>query len=124
MEKGRRRFQRIPFTVPAELTVLGTVYHTEKMSNLSIGGCLFPLSADIALEERSACHLIIPLNTEGDRVQVEVEGEVIYCEAGMAGIKFTKIDPESLFHLQNIVRYNAAEPDEIEKEIQRHPGIV
>ncbi|MBU0946350.1 MAG: PilZ domain-containing protein [Proteobacteria bacterium] len=124
MDKGRRRFQRIPFEVPAELTVNAIVYHTERIGNLSIGGCLFPLSTGIVLEEKSACSLIIQLNKEDDRAQITVGGEVVYCKQGMAGIKFTHIDPTSLFHLRNIILYNAAEPDEVEREIFEHPGLV
>ena len=124
MEKGKRRFQRIPFKVPAELVIKDATYHTDSICNLSIGGCLFPLPAGFDSEERSKCRLIIPLNEQDNRAQVAVEGEVIYCEQGMAGIKFTKIDPNSLFHLHNIIRYNAVDPDEVEHEIHEHPGIV
>lgn len=124
MEKGRRRFQRVPFNVPAELTVNDIAYHTDSISNLSIGGCLFPIPADTDIEGKSVCHLMIPLNEQDNREQVRVGGEVIYCEQGMVGIKFTEIDPDSLFHLQNIIRYNASDPDGAELEINAHRGIV
>lgn len=124
MAKRRRRFHRIPFNVPAELTVNEVSYHADSIINLSVGGCLFPLSADSAVAEEAICSLVIPLNEQDKRTQVEVRGEVIYYEPGMAGIKFTHIDPDSLFHLQNIIRYNAPDVDEIEHEIHTHPGLV
>ena len=45
-------------------------------------------------------------------------------DAEYVAIKFTKISPEDLYHLQNIIRYNAPEPEVIEKEIDEHPGIL
>ena len=42
----------------------------------------------------------------------------------MTGIKFTGIDPDSLFHLHNILRYNAVDPDRVEQEIDEHPGLI
>lgn len=124
MEKVRRRFQRIPFDVPAQLSVAGVIYHADTISNLSIGGCLFPFPPDLRLKEESTCRLAIQLNKKISKPQVLVTGEVIYSDQGMAGIKFTQIEPESLFHLQNIIRYNAPDPEQIEHEIQDHPGLV
>ena len=123
MEK-RRRFHRIPFNVPAELTVNEVFYHADNLVNLSVGGCLFPLLEGSAVEEKARCSLIIPLDGEDSLMQVKVQGKVIYYEPGVTGIKFTHIDPDSLFHLQNIIRYNAPDADVIEHEIQERPGIV
>jgi hypothetical protein len=41
----------------------------------------------------------------------------------MTAIKFIKIDPESLYHLQQIALYNSSNAKIIEEEIKKHPGI-
>jgi hypothetical protein len=56
--------------------------------------------------------------------EVMVNGKIVRSDQGMIGIKFTGIDPDSLFHLHNILRYNAPNPDQIEQEIDKHPGII
>lgn len=124
MRKSRRRFYRIPFNGPAELTVNKVCYQADSLINLSVGGCLFPLSPGKVVEEKASCSLIIPLDEKNNGTQVEVQGEVIYYEPGLTGINFTHIDPNSLFHLQNIIRYNAPNTDIIEDEIKEHPGLV
>ena len=43
--------------------------------------------------------------------------------AGAGVIRFDSISPESLFHLHNLVRYNAPDPDRIDEEILHRPGL-
>jgi hypothetical protein len=64
------------------------------------------------------------LNDPPHDLRVEVNGEIVRNDAETVGIKFTRINPEDLIHLQNIIRYNAENPDKISEEIQQHPGLV
>ncbi len=57
-------------------------------------------------------------------VYVRVEGEIIRSESNGVAVKFTQIDPDSLFHLQNIIRYNAEDTEAIDEEITKHPGLL
>ena len=57
-------------------------------------------------------------------LSIQVKGKIMRCDARAIAIKFTGIDPDSLFHLQNIIRYNSPDPEAAEREIQDHPGIV
>lgn len=122
MLNEKRRFSRIPFKVNAELKVNNTIYSAEEISNLSIGGCLFPVAAD--LESGAVCHVRILLSGRSNELSIMVEGTVARSTGGMVAIKFTRIDPESLFHLQNIIRYNALDSEAVEKEIRDHPGLL
>ena len=120
MEK--RRFSRIGFAVAAVLTVGGKVYSFENVTNLSIGGCMFETAEQIAPGQ--PCRLWIPLEPADPDLGVEVFGEVVRSTPDHVCLQFTRIDPDSLFHLQNILRYNASDTDRIEEEIGRHPGLV
>ena len=60
----------------------------------------------------------------GDGPIVKVKGSIVRCDRGTVAIKFTHIDPDSLFHLQKIAQYNSPDPDRTEQELQEHPGIV
>lgn len=122
MSTEKRRFSRIGFNMAAELTVDDHVYSFSQVDNLSVGGCLFETAAD--LQVGAACRLWIPLEPTDPKLGVEVFGEIIRCDQGMVSVHFIRIDPESLFHLQNIIRYNALDPERIEGEIKKHPGLV
>ncbi len=75
------------------------------------------------LKEGVKCNVKILLSRTNNEVSVRVDGTVVRCNPGTVAIKFSHIDPESLFHLHNIVRYNCPDPESIEREIQNHPGI-
>jgi hypothetical protein len=122
MPEEKRRFSRIAFKVAAELTVAGMSFSTDHIDNLSIGGCLFPSSRNFPIE--TPCRIIISLDGAGDSPKVTVTGKIMRCDQYGIGVRFTGIDPDSLFHLHNIIRYNAPDPDQIEQEIDDHPGLV
>ena len=122
MRKDKRRFTRIPFKVETEMKAHGTSYRAEEITNLSIGGCSLPVTSD--LRPGTLCRLKISLSGTSSELTVRVEGEVVRTDTDTVAIKFTGIDPDSLFLLQNIIRYNAPEAERIENEIQDHPGLV
>jgi len=122
MSNQNRKFSRVPFKVKAELTVNKAIYIVEKITNLSIGGCLLPIKTDIAAG--TICHLKILLNGPDNLMHVNIDGEIKRCTFDAVAVKFTRIDPDSFFHLQNIVRFNSINSDVIEKEIIEHPGIL
>lgn len=121
MDLNRRRFSRTPFQTKIELTVNEQVYHADTIINLSIGGCLLPIIAD--LKEKIKCDLVILLDDGGEGQQIRVKGRIIRCDSNYLAIRFILIEPDSLFHLQNIILYNFPDTDKVEKEIQEHPGI-
>lgn len=119
MTAEKRRFSRIIFNVRARLTVDEAVYTVERILNLSVGGCQLELN-DCLLPGK-ACKFTVFLPRIGPGI--DVFGEVVRTGNGEASLKFTRIDPENLSHLQNIIRYNAEDPDLIEEEIKSHPGL-
>ena len=119
MEK--RRFTRIPIKFDATLTIAGKSYPVEKITNLSIGGCLIPWDFEIA--PGTPCVFKIQLAGGSDDLRIDVEGKTTRYQADGLAIHFTKIDHDSLHHLQNLIRYNAPDVDIIEDEIKQHPGL-
>jgi hypothetical protein len=121
MPDEKRRFTRVPFKVKAEMTVNDVLYSSVKINNLSVGGCLLPIEADV--ETGTKCRLKIVLSGANSKLSVQVEGKIIRCEPEAVAIKFTEIEPDSLFHLQNIIRYNHPDTDKVEQEISNYPGL-
>ena len=122
MSEKKRIFTRIPFNVGAEITANDALYRTEKIINLSVGGCLLPIRAD--LEPGVGCHLRIMMSGANSELSIRIEGEIIRCDSEAVAVKFTAVDPDSLFHLQNIIRYNSNDSKAVEQKIRDHPGVV
>lgn len=120
-DREQRRFTRVPFKVETRLEVGDRVYAVAELYNLSVGGCLLPVEPELNVGE--AVRVVIMLTREPAPVEVEVEGEVVRHEDGMTALKFVRIDPDSLFHLRNIIRYNASDTDAVESEFDAHPGL-
>ncbi|MBU1568576.1 MAG: PilZ domain-containing protein, partial [Proteobacteria bacterium] len=95
------------------------VYAVDRIANLSVGGCLLEIEGNIPLGSDCKFTILLPRMAPG----VDVFGEIVRSGNGEVSLKFTRIDPENLFHLQNIIRYNAEDPDAIEEEISIHPGL-
>lgn len=100
----------------------GTTYTVEELLNVSMGGCLVETRDHYVIP--SKCSLVINIGDVTDNLRVEITGTFVRRENAYTGIQFTHIDPDSLFHLQNIIRYNADDPDKIEQEIDERPGII
>jgi len=120
MEK--RRFSRINLKMSADLTVKEQHYSFSQVANLSIGGCLLETGEDF--EEGAACRFWLPLEPADPTLGMEVFGEIARCDGQTVSVRFTRINPNNLFILQNIIRYNAPDPEKIENEISEHPGLV
>jgi len=122
MADEKRRFSRIVFKMNAEFAVRGKLFKVDEIANLSVGGCQLEIGEDFPAG--TDCTLLIVLNPADRTMNVEVVGEVVRSMKGVVGIRFNSIGPEALVHLQNIIRYNAPDPDRIEEEIGKHPGLV
>lgn len=100
----------------------GSIHSTAELSNLGVGGCFLPVEYE--LREGASCQVVILLSGSDGDVTVQVEGIVVRCEPQGVAIQFTKIDPDNLFHLKNIIRYNITDSESIENEIIKHPGLL
>lgn len=121
MIQEKRRFTRIRFRVKAEIRVEDILYPVETIENLSVGGCLLPI--ETVFEPGTPCRITIVLAETDSDLSVKVEGVIIRSSPEGAAVRFTHIDPDSLFHLKSIVRYNALDPDAVEMEITTHPTL-
>ena len=123
MASDKRRFSRIPLNFPATLIIDNTEVHDiHELTNLSIGGCLVPLDEDIV--EGTRCTITIRLTGGLGNTPVTVGGEVVRHDQDYVAIRFTRIRPDDLHHLQNLIRYNAPDPDQIDREISDNPGLL
>lgn len=122
MVQEKRRFSRIRFEIEAQLMVNESIYRTGEVMDLGIGGCLLGITTE--LKPGAACSLRFVLGNAETGPEIRLEAEVIRNETEEVALRFTRIDPNSLFHLQNLIRYNAENPEAVEQEISEHPGLL
>ena len=122
MEDEKRRFTRFTLKMNATLYVDKESYSVDSISNLSIGGCLLPIDADFKAD--TPCSLTIDLGMSESELTININGVIVRSKNGDVAIKFTAIDPDSLFHLQMLARYNSPDAEKVEEEIKEHPGIL
>lgn len=121
MIENQRKFSRIPVRLEVELHSEGQSYRFRELLNLGLGGCL--LAACTTIDPGASCRLQIFLGNPGQGPVIEIDGKICRSDAGAIAIQFTRIDPDSLFHLRNVIRYNSPDADIVDNEIRRHPGI-
>ena len=121
-EEYRRRFTRLKYPVPAVITVENNAFSVKEILNLGIGGALIPCKQEF--KNLTKCTFQIPIGGTTNNLCVEVKGEFVWSNDKEAAIKFTDIDPDSLMLLQNIIRYNAENVDDIDAEIEKHQGLI
>jgi len=122
MSGEKRKFTRISFNVAADIRVAGRTISVDEIKNLSVGGCL--VSTGESLEPGAVCGMDIWMTGSSSDLKISVEGEIIRGEPHETAVRFTKIDPDSLYHLQNIIRYNSLDADRVEDELKEHPGLL
>jgi len=118
----RRGFIRVPLDTRAEVLVQGQTFRAGEEIDLSMSGVRLSVSG-APPAPGSACRVRIQLPTAGDRVVIEAEGTVIRSVPGSLAIEFTDLDPDSYFHLKNLILNNASDPEQAEQEFTSHWGI-
>lgn len=115
MEKNRRKKTRVKFETQVIVRTKDAEVLSETNSkNISFKGVF--LKTEHKLPEGTPCEVEILLSGSSTRLSIKVQGRVARQEKGGLGIVFESIDPDSYFHLRNLIMYNTSDPDEVEKE--------
>lgn len=115
MNENRRRKTRVRFETQVILRTKDVEVTAEASSrDISLQGVF--LATDAALPQGAPCEVEILLTGSSSRLSIRVRGHVARRDAGGLGIVFESIDPDSYFHLRNLLLYNSSDPEEIENE--------
>jgi hypothetical protein len=115
MSDNKRRFTRVVFRAAAELNIDGVIYTSADIENLGIGGCLLPVAVPFAAD--TDCTVKILMSGTSSELSIKAHGKIKRNTGKTVAVRFAKIDPDSLYHLKNIIRYNAVDPDAVENEL-------
>ena len=121
MVDENRKFTRFYYKMRSEFSVNNDIYEVNELINLSVGGCLLPIVVNA--KSGDECSLKILLGDNEEAPVVSVEGKIVRINDDTTAVSFIKIDPESLEHLHRIAQYNSPDPNKVEEEIKKHPGL-
>ncbi len=110
----RRRFSRITFHRPAQLSVDAGQVICEVV-DVSLKGALVQVPLSFKGGGGDHCSLLIRLDA-GDAV-IRMDGEVAHREGTFAGIRCTEIDLESIAHLRRLVELNLGDEAMLNREL-------
>lgn len=119
----RRDFIRIPFRTKAEVRAGDLTAHAVGDADVSMGG-LRITTADLVPPEGDPCDVRITLESAGaDPVVIEIKGTVVRSGPASIAVHFNEIDLDSYWHLHQLIRLNAEDPERAEREFFSHWGI-
>ncbi len=118
--QNRRARSRVKFKGDIEVLVKGRPIRMEDCRNISLKGLFAVTETKIPLG--TPCQVIIRLGVAVENMTLTIDAAVAREEADGLGVEFLEMDPDTFFHLRNIVLYNAEDADAIETEFQK-PGF-
>lgn len=110
----QRHFHRIKFDVKTEIELDGVLRETS-LVDISLKGALVSLPPGNTPEMESPCRLIIHLN-DPDAI-LSFNGKIVHINDGLAGIKITLVDIDSMIHLRRLVALNSENSEQVSSEL-------
>lgn len=109
--KERRKRTRVPVHFDLNIVVQGEKIQVQT-NNLSMTGVSFESPRTFTAGTR--CILNLLLNKE---ISLNIEARILRSDGRETIASFLEMDEESFYHLKKILQYNAADSDQIEKEL-------
>ncbi len=113
----KREFTRVPFRTEVKLSAAGKTIISNKLRNISLGGAF--ISSEETFPTGTMCLLEIKLTSPATLLKIGIEARVVRAEDEGIGVRFSRMDVDSLIHLRHIVRIQAGDPEEVDLEYSR-----
>ncbi len=120
-QMNARGFSRSPVHIRAEVRLPSGVLLEGQVRNVSMSGIWFAMER--ALPIGNPVKLDLVLDTGKHEQRIQTHGKIARVDEGGVAIQFEDVDLDSLPHLQQLVRYNAANVEKVEKEFASHIGL-
>ncbi len=111
MIKERRKRTRVPVCFDLNIVVGGRKIKVETQ-NISMTGVSFRSAEPFTVNDKCKIHLRLD-----EEIQLSIRAKILRsCEEETIA-SFMEMDEDSFYHLKRILQYNAADSDQIEKEL-------
>lgn len=113
--ENKRHYTRVLFSTPATLSVAQQSFDTSIL-DLSLKGAL--ISTPDSLGECVGKTVTLDFALQGSDVHIDMIGEVAHCEPHSVGIKWQKIDIDSITHLRRLMELNAGNAELLDRQLE------
>ncbi|QTH63843.1 PilZ domain-containing protein [Psychrosphaera ytuae] len=113
--ENKRYYTRVLFSTPATLSVGQQSFDTSIL-DLSLKGAL--ISTPDSLGDCVGKTATVDFLLQGSDVHIDMVGEVAHCEPHSIGIKWEKIDIESMTHLRRLIELNSGDAELLERQLE------
>lgn len=100
----RREYNRVDFKTAIDLYFPEQVYNRRETRDLSVAGAFVLGIMD--RKRGSRCDVILHLTGESSDLLLKMRGEVVRLDKNGIALQFFDVDPDSFYHLKNIVYLN------------------
>ncbi len=119
-EIERRRNTRVAFETTVYVSRAGEnasddIIRSRNTRDVSMKG-LYCVSNEV-LPKDTRCHVEMVLSGTSSELRLHFTGKVVRTSQDGMGIEFEQMDPDSFFHLRNVLYYNTGDPERINREI-------
>ena len=115
-----RVFHRVKFVVKTDIEINGASCEAT-LVDISLKGALVAFPKELHPEMGLPCQLTIHLNNSD--MNLPFEGEIVHTHESLTGIKFTKVDIDSMIHLRRLLELNTADPNQVRSELHSLIGM-
>ncbi|MFZ5776295.1 MAG: PilZ domain-containing protein [Thermodesulfobacteriota bacterium] len=111
---NRRKNSRVVFRATVSLDFAGRQHAECETQDLSLKGVrVLGVTGHQAGEQ---CRVSLSLVGSTSHLALHMRGEVVRVDRDGIALHFVEMDPDSFFHLKNILYYNSQDPDRLDTE--------
>lgn len=107
----RRKRTRVPVCFDLSIVVGGRGI-AAKTRNISMSGVSFKSTQPFTVDEKCKIHLRLD-----NEAQLAIKAKILRSSEVETIASFTEMDENSFYHLKRLLQHNAADADQIEKEL-------
>ena len=118
---NRREFTRVRVPIEAVATSDSKQIVEGYCRDVSMKGA--HIHCDQPFEIGTTCDCVLCWNAAESELRIQVRAEVVRVEPSAMSLEFTAMGMVSYHHLQRLVLFNSADPDQLDAELNSHIGL-
>ncbi len=112
---AERKFTRVGCSYKALVSIDNVLAIEVNILNISLNGALFELTDDFVFQNGDKWPLTFEL--PGSDVKLKFETEVVHSRMNRVGVRFTRVDIDTMIHLRSLLEARSANPQQIANEL-------
>jgi len=113
--EDNRRFNRVKCEEKVLVGFEGSIASAQLL-NISLRGALVEFDNNVTFQLGDILDITFPLDTSD--ILLQFEAKVMHRNNNVAGVKFIRIDLDSMIHLRSFIEARTMDPDQVLKEFE------